>query len=69
VEVIGVMSLDETDYAVVSFVEDLDEQTGDDLDVFFLKTDEEGDLDALGSEEEYHKVSAAFGRILGGEEE
>ncbi len=39
VEIIGVLSLEGTEYAAVSFVEDLEEQTGRDLDVFFLKTD------------------------------
>ncbi|MEC5268996.1 DUF1292 domain-containing protein [Heyndrickxia coagulans] len=68
VEIIGVLSLEGTEYAAVSFVEDLEEQTGRDLDVFFLKTDEEGDLDALHSDEEYEKVSAAFSRVLGGED-
>ncbi|GER73920.1 DUF1292 domain-containing protein [Weizmannia acidilactici] len=67
VKVIGVMTLNGTEYAAVSFVEDLKENTNKDLDVFFLKADDEGDLDTLSSEEEFQKVSAAFGQVLGGE--
>lgn len=60
VEVVAVINLEGTQYVAVSFVEDLEEDTEEDMDVFFLKVDQEGDLDAIESDEEFTKVSNAF---------
>ncbi|MCU9614823.1 DUF1292 domain-containing protein [Caldibacillus lycopersici] len=64
VEVIAEISLDDSDYVAVSFVEDLQKQTTEDIDIFFLKIDEDGDFDAIESDEEFDKVSAAFDELL-----
>ncbi|MEQ6377503.1 DUF1292 domain-containing protein [Bacillaceae bacterium S4-13-56] len=69
VEVLAVVTLEGTDYVAVSFVEDLQVGEEDDIDVFFLKVDEEGDLDAVESEEEFEKVSEAFDAIMEEDEE
>ncbi|MEQ6388512.1 DUF1292 domain-containing protein, partial [Bacillaceae bacterium S4-13-58] len=69
VEVLAVVTLEGTDYVAVSFVEDLQGGEEDDIDVFFLKVDEEGDLDAVESEEEFEKVSEAFDAIMEEDEE
>jgi|GEM_PF-512788 Protein of unknown function (DUF1292). len=58
VEVLATMTLDGTEYVAVAFVEELEGE--DDLDIFFLKVDDEGDLAALESDEEFDKVSEAF---------
>ncbi|MDF0725516.1 DUF1292 domain-containing protein [Cytobacillus sp. S13-E01] len=64
VEVLGVLELEGTEYVAVSFVEDLREESEVDIDIFFLKIDEEGDISAIESDEEFEKVSSAFDEIL-----
>lgn len=68
VEVLASITLDGTDYVAVGFVEDLQEESADDIDIFFLKVDEEGDLAAIESDEEFDKVSAAFDHLMDEEE-
>lgn len=68
VEVIGTVTIEGTDYAAVSFVEDLQEETEEDIDIFFLKVDEDGDFTAIDSDEEFEKVSAAFDEMMAEEE-
>ena len=68
VEVIGTVTIDGTDYAAVSFVDDLQTETEEDIDIFFLKVDEDGDIAAIDSDEEFEKVSSAFDEMLNEEE-
>ena len=42
VEVVARANVEGTDYIAVCFVEDLDSETDEDIDVFFLKLDEKG---------------------------
>ncbi|CAH0344122.1 DUF1292 domain-containing protein [Bacillus sp. CECT 9360] len=67
VEVMGTIVIEDTEYAAVSFVEDIQEES-DDIDVFFLKIDSDGDFSAIESDEEFEKVSAAFEEIMEDEE-
>ncbi|WP_264739204.1 DUF1292 domain-containing protein [Cytobacillus firmus] len=60
VEVLASAEVDGNQYAAVSFVEDLEEDTEEDIDVFFLKLDEDGDFTPIESDEEFNKVSAVF---------
>jgi uncharacterized protein YrzB (UPF0473 family) len=69
VEVLASINIEGTDYVAVGFVEDIKEETEDDIDIFFLKVDEDGDLTAIESDEEFDKVSAAFEEIMDEEEE
>ncbi|RFU64714.1 DUF1292 domain-containing protein [Peribacillus glennii] len=64
VEVLAMLTIENTDYVAVSFVEDLQQDSEGDIDIFFLKVDEEGDLSAIESDGEFEKVSAAFDEIL-----
>jgi uncharacterized protein YrzB (UPF0473 family) len=64
VEVIAKVTLVDTDYIAVSLVEQLKEETDEDIDIFFLKIDSEGDLAIIESDEEFDKVSEAFDAIL-----
>lgn len=64
VEVIGTVTIEGNDYAAVSFVEDLQEETDEDIDVFFLKLDQDGDFAAIETDEEFEKVSAAFDEMV-----
>lgn len=68
VEVLATLTIEETHYAAVSFVEDLQQETEDDIDIFFLKIDAEGDFSAIESDQEFEKVSAAFDEIMEEEE-
>ncbi|MFC0044755.1 DUF1292 domain-containing protein [Metabacillus iocasae] len=68
VEVLGVLTIEGTDYVAVAFSEELLVETEDDIDIFFLKVDGEGDFSAVESDEEFEKVSAAFDEILAEEE-
>jgi uncharacterized protein YrzB (UPF0473 family) len=68
VEVIGTLTIEGTDYAAVSFVEDLQTETDEDIDIFFLKVDEDGDFAAIESDDEFEKVSSAFDEMMNEEE-
>ncbi|MEC1524954.1 DUF1292 domain-containing protein [Neobacillus niacini] len=69
VEVLASINIEGTNYVAVGFVEDIQEETEEDIDIFFLKVDEDGDLTAIESDEEFDKVSAAFDEIMDEEEE
>ncbi|WP_147534770.1 DUF1292 domain-containing protein [Bacillus marasmi] len=70
VEVLGTIELEGNEYVAVGFVEDIqNEDSEDDIDIYFLKVDEEGDLTAIESDEEFEKVSVAFDEIFDDEEE
>ncbi|MED1472349.1 DUF1292 domain-containing protein [Bacillus salipaludis] len=64
VEVLGVLTIEGTDYVAVGFVEDVRQETDEDIDIFFLKVDEGGDLSAIESDEEFTKVSYAFEKSM-----
>ncbi|NWQ43726.1 DUF1292 domain-containing protein [Bacillus sp. EB106-08-02-XG196] len=68
VEVLASINIEGTNYVAVGFVEDIKEETEDDIDIFFLKVDEDGDLMAIESDEEFDKVSTAFDEIMDDEE-
>jgi uncharacterized protein YrzB (UPF0473 family) len=69
VEVLAKVTLQGTDYIAVSFTEDLEEGSDDDIDIFFLKIDEDGELEAIETEEEFEKVSEAYDALLAEEQE
>ena len=64
VEVLAAINIEGTQYVAVGFVEDLAEETDEDIDVFFLRIDSEGDFEAIESDDEFDKVSKAFDEIL-----
>ncbi|WP_077624869.1 DUF1292 domain-containing protein [Sediminibacillus massiliensis] len=64
VEVLAKVTLEGTDYVAVGFAEDLQNENEEDIDIFFLKIDNEGDLSAIDSDEEFEKVSEAFDAII-----
>jgi uncharacterized protein YrzB (UPF0473 family) len=64
VEVLASINIEGTNYVAVGFVEDIKVETEDDIDIFFLKVDGDGDLTAIESDEEFDKVSAAFDEIM-----
>ncbi|MGM7722414.1 DUF1292 domain-containing protein [Metabacillus sp. Hm71] len=68
VEVLAAINVEGTDYVAVGFVEDLQEESEEDIDVFFLMVDEEGDFSPIESDEDFAKVSAAFEELMDEEE-
>jgi uncharacterized protein YrzB (UPF0473 family) len=64
VEVLAAINIEGTKYVAVSFVEDLQEEAGEDIDIFFLQVDQDGDFTAIESDEEFNKVSSAFDEIM-----
>ncbi|MGZ4160869.1 MAG: DUF1292 domain-containing protein [Neobacillus sp.] len=64
VEVLASINIEGTDYVAVGFVEDIQEESEEDIDIYFLKVDQEGDLTAIESDEEFDKVSVAFDEIM-----
>jgi uncharacterized protein YrzB (UPF0473 family) len=68
IEVLATCKVEGIEYAAVSFVEDIQQESDDDIDIFFLKIDQEGDLSAIENDEEFEKVSAAFDEIIEAED-
>ncbi|MBT2696456.1 DUF1292 domain-containing protein [Bacillus sp. ISL-40] len=68
VEVLGVMNIEGNDYVAVGFAEDVRQESDEDIDIFFLKVDADGDFSAIESDEEFDKVSTAFDEMMDEEE-
>ncbi|MCI2256646.1 DUF1292 domain-containing protein [Domibacillus sp. PGB-M46] len=60
IEVFETLSLEGTDYAAAGFVEDIQENTTEKINVFFLKIEDEEQFSVIEDEEEFRKISAAF---------
>ncbi|KEK20308.1 cyclopropane-fatty-acyl-phospholipid synthase [Bacillus manliponensis] len=69
VEVLGVMSVEGAEYIAVGFVEDIQQETEEDIDIFFLRVEEDGEFSYIENDEDFEKVSAAFEEILDEEED
>lgn len=69
VEVLGVLTVEGTEYVAVGFVEEIQQDTEEDIDIYFLRVDDEGDFTAIESDDEFDKVSAAFDELMDEEEE
>lgn len=63
-EVLAVVNLEGTEYVAVGFVEDLQEETEEDIDIFYLKVNQDGDFTAIESDEEFDRVTSAFDEIM-----
>ncbi|HDX9578132.1 DUF1292 domain-containing protein [Bacillus cytotoxicus] len=64
VEVLGTMNVEGAEYIAVGFVEDIQTETEEDIDIFFLKVEEGSEFSYIESDEEFEKVSAAFEKIM-----
>jgi uncharacterized protein YrzB (UPF0473 family) len=70
VEVLGVLKVEGAEYAVVAFVEDIkDENEEEDMDIFFLKAEEDGSLSEIENDDEFDKVTQAFEEMMAAEGE
>lgn len=68
VEVLAMLTIENTDYLAVGMVEDLQQETEEDIDIFLLKVDQDGEISAIESDDEFDKVSKAFDEIMDEEE-
>ncbi|MRH44452.1 DUF1292 domain-containing protein [Aquibacillus halophilus] len=64
VEVLAKVTVEGSSYVAVSFLEDLSEENEEGIDIFPLKIDDNRDLSAIESDEEFNKVSEAFDAIF-----
>lgn len=64
IEVLAVVNMEGSEYVAVAFVEDLQEENEEEIDIFFLKVNKDGDFTAIESDEEFDKVSSAFDEIM-----
>ncbi|WNS77333.1 DUF1292 domain-containing protein [Bacillus sp. DTU_2020_1000418_1_SI_GHA_SEK_038] len=64
IEVLAVVNMEGTDYVALGFVEDLQEEIEEDIDIFFLKVNQDGNFIAIESNEEFDRVSSAFDEIM-----
>jgi uncharacterized protein YrzB (UPF0473 family) len=64
VEVLAVVNMEGKDYVAVGFVEDIQEESEEDIDIFFLKVDQGGDFTTIESDGEFDRVSSAFDEIM-----
>lgn len=63
-EVLGTMDVEGSTYVAVGFVEEIEKQTTGDVDIFFLKVEEDGELSEIESDQEFEKVSSAFEGVV-----
>ncbi len=57
IEVIGTLEVDGVEYAVAGLVEEIKQDTEEDVEIFFFRVDEEGELHEIESDEEFEKVA------------
>lgn len=67
-EVLGSINIEGVEYIAVGLVEDVEQESTEDIDVFFLRVEENGEFFDIDTEEEFEKVSAAFDQSLKEEE-
>ncbi|WP_057912205.1 DUF1292 domain-containing protein [Peribacillus muralis] len=60
VEVLGSLDVEGTEYVAVGLLEDIEEDTEEDIDIFFFRVEGEGELLEIEPDEEFEKVSLAF---------
>lgn len=60
IEVLGKMTIEGHDYIAVAFVEEVLIETEEEIDVFFLKIEDDGEWSSIEDDDELEKVSAVF---------
>lgn len=63
IEVLGLVHVEETEYAAVAFSEDVQDDTKDDIDVFFLRVEAEDELYEIEEDAEFERVSSEFQKL------
>ena len=60
VKVIGYLTVEEVDYVAVIFVEDTQEDSDEEIGIFFFRVEDGKNFVMMESEEEFERVSAAY---------
>ncbi|WP_046174182.1 DUF1292 domain-containing protein [Domibacillus indicus] len=60
IEVLGTLKMDGTEYMAVAFTDELEEDTDEEVNVFFLKGEDPEQLSIIDDDDEFEKVSTAF---------
>ena len=60
IEVLGTLDVDGTEYAVTALVEEIKLETEEDMEIFFFRVDEDGELHEIESDEEFQKVASVL---------
>lgn len=60
IEVLGTLTIDEVEYAAVGFAEETQDESKEDIDVFFLRVEDGDELSVIETDEEFDRISAAF---------
>ncbi|ODG90786.1 MULTISPECIES: DUF1292 domain-containing protein [Bacillaceae] len=63
-EVLGSITIESHEYIAVGLLEEVEKESEEDIDVFFLRVEEDGEFYDIETEEEFEKVSAAFDEVL-----
>lgn len=59
-KVVGYLTVEQTEYVAVIFLEDIQEDSEEDIGIFFFRLDEDKNFVMMESDEEYENVSAAY---------
>ncbi|MFF2878861.1 DUF1292 domain-containing protein [Gottfriedia sp. NPDC057991] len=63
-EVLGSITIEGHEYIAVGLLEEVEKESEEDIDVFFLRVAEDGEFYDIETEEEFEKVSSAFDEKL-----
>lgn len=69
IEVLGKMTIEGHDYIAVAFVEEVLIETEEEIDVFFLKIEDDGEWSSIEDDDEFEKVSAVFEEMTSAQKE
>lgn len=70
VEVLATLTHEGTEYLAVALVDQLtNEDQEEDIDVFFLKVEENGELSTIEDDDEFDKVTSMFDEMMDEEDE
>ncbi|WP_338101305.1 DUF1292 domain-containing protein [Psychrobacillus vulpis] len=68
-EVIGLLTIEDKEYAAVAFADDAQEETVEEVDIYFFRIEDGEELAEIDTDAEFEKVSAAFLEAQEGMEE
>lgn len=59
-KVVGYLTVEQMEYVAVIFLEDIQEDSEEDIGIFFFRLDEDKNFVMMDSDEEFENVSAAY---------
>lgn len=59
-KVLGYLNIEDTEYVAVSFIEDIQEDSEEEIGIFFFRVNDDNNFVMMESEEEFERVSAAY---------